>query len=336
MAKTTLSADFKDLKKQNIKYVKMLQDANDMGYLQSSFTKLDRISACSDYVNFIADETLQHLKVHKGSYCHDPYCPICASRKGYKIALELYTLLNFCLSKKYKAVFLTLTCPNCPGSLLPERIRCLKAAWRKFYRRKDFLSGKCYGCWVSWECTYSEETGFHPHAHVILIVRNSYFNKHNIWTPEDFAREWQACTGLNIATNAIEIETVDNMQRANKLTLNTLQNKKTAKNSFEGLIKYVNDTDLWYLDNPKAFSYMYKAFFGIQRYHYTGCFRQLHKVYKMGLLDDFAPADDVDYVYVVECHYNYSTTSYVIDSLLDLRTNSPPDAAVRQRLDLII
>ncbi|MDD3002214.1 MAG: protein rep, partial [Candidatus Riflebacteria bacterium] len=61
----------------------------------------------------LADATLEKKKLHKGSFCGNRFCPMCAWRKARKDALKISVIMKWLEAEYDKAfVFVTLTAPN--------------------------------------------------------------------------------------------------------------------------------------------------------------------------------------------------------------------------------
>ena len=83
-------------------------------YLSDSMT--ERVKTCGGFLEMLADATLEKRRLHKGSFCGNRFCPMCAWRQARKDALKIGTIMKW-LSTDYEKqfVFVTLTTPNAGG-----------------------------------------------------------------------------------------------------------------------------------------------------------------------------------------------------------------------------
>ena len=90
---------------------------------------------------------------------------------------------------KARFVFLTLTVRNCPLESLREAIGKMNKAWGRLVGRKAFSA---IGWVKSLEVTRGKDGTAHPHFHVILMVRPSYFT-HGYVSQKRWTELWQSC-----------------------------------------------------------------------------------------------------------------------------------------------
>lgn len=120
--------------------------------------------------------------------CKDRFCPFCNWRRARKLAIQSYKLLSEIQKKEnIRYIFLTLTLKN----PLLEDTRSLISHMNKSFKKMTLTSR--YKNAVAGHCKILEvhpqknDTNFsHPHFHVVLAVRSSYFK--NLYIRQD---EWQ-------------------------------------------------------------------------------------------------------------------------------------------------
>jgi len=91
-------------------------------------------------------------------------------------------------------LFLTLTVRNCPIIELRHTIQSMNKAWHRLIKRQEFsvIQG-----WIrTTEVTRSKDDSAHPHFHVLMMVKPSYFGK-NYVTQRRWAELWQDCARLD-------------------------------------------------------------------------------------------------------------------------------------------
>jgi plasmid rolling circle replication initiator protein Rep len=108
-------------------------------------------------------------------------------------------------------LFLTLTVRNCPITELRSQIRSMNEAWRRFVLRPEFASN-VQGWIRTTEVTRGRDDSAHPHFHVLLMVRSSYFKKHYV-KHERWADLWRECARLDYQPS-VDIRTVKAMPGA--------------------------------------------------------------------------------------------------------------------------
>lgn len=113
----------------------------------------------------------------KASYrCASRLCPICETIK----ARQEYTRLTWKMNQvkdKYEFFFLTLTLPNVHTKFDHLLDRMNLCANRLLHYMGFVNSGKrqrVEGFYSTWEVTYSEKNGFHPHLHTIIAIPKEY------------------------------------------------------------------------------------------------------------------------------------------------------------------
>jgi plasmid rolling circle replication initiator protein Rep len=99
-------------------------------------------------------------------------------------------------------LFITLTVPNVKADELTNRLNLMAKAWKLLSDRKKFK--EISRSWFrALEITYNKEKDtYHPHFHVLLIVRKSYFRTdRNLYiSQEEWLEMWREVTGLSEIT----------------------------------------------------------------------------------------------------------------------------------------
>lgn len=154
--------------------------------------KSNDITSCGRVLKFGLyqhQEDFTHSKKLEEMYtCKDRFCPFCNWRRARKLAIQSYKLLEEIQKKEnIRYIFLTLTVKN-PKL---EDTRTLIAYMNKSFDRltklirfKNCVAGHCKILEVHPQKDNLDYT--HPHFHVVLAVRSSYFK--NLYIRQD---EWQ-------------------------------------------------------------------------------------------------------------------------------------------------
>jgi hypothetical protein len=91
-------------------------------------------------------------------------------------------------------LFLTLTVRNCSITDLRATIQDMNKAWHRLVKRQEF--GAVQGWIRTTEVTKGQDGLAHPHFHVLLMVRPSYFT-HSYVKHERWVELWQECARLD-------------------------------------------------------------------------------------------------------------------------------------------
>ena len=155
-----------------------------------------RLSECSGYLDFGIDPE-KGLVLKRSFFCHFRHCPVCQWRKSLYWRAMAYQAYDRIISeyKNPRWVFLTLTAKNCDISDLRSTLSELNKAWQRLSQRKEFKS--VLGWIRTTEVTRNPKTNqAHPHFHVVLLVRSSYFT-HGYVKQSRWAELWGECMRVN-------------------------------------------------------------------------------------------------------------------------------------------
>lgn len=149
----------------------------------------ERMSDCSTWLLFGFND--KGIKLKNANFCRIRHCPVCQWRKSLFWKHNMYVAYDE-IKEKYPThrwLFLTLTVKNCEISDLRETLQNMNKAWDRLAKRKRFKS--VVEGWIrTTEITRPKDgthnTHAHPHFHVMLLVKPSYFAKNYIkqqeWT----------------------------------------------------------------------------------------------------------------------------------------------------------
>ena len=110
-------------------------------------------------------------------------------------------------------VFLTLTVRNCPITDLRPTIQGMNKAWQRLIKRQEFsvVQG-----WIrTTEVTRGKDDSAHPHFHVLMMVKPSYFGKSYV-TQKRWTELWQECARLDY-TPIVHVQAVKPKSRLSGL-----------------------------------------------------------------------------------------------------------------------
>lgn len=144
-------------------------------------------------------------------------------------------------------VFLTLTARNCAVDGLRDEIKGMNEAWHRLVKRKEFTA---VAGWIrTLEITRGDDGSAHPHFHVLLLVRPSYWGKDYV-KHEGWREAWKAAMRLDYLPQ-VRVQKV----RAKKADVERLGSKRgaLAAGAVEALKYTVKPSDMladreWFLE----------------------------------------------------------------------------------------
>ena len=116
-------------------------------------------------------------KLVRANFCRDRLCPMCQWRRSMKLAYQVNQVCHLAFLEKpgLRFLFLTLTTRNVRGDKLKAAIDEMNYGFSKLMNRKE-VKRSVEGYFKAIEVTYnSNREDYHPHFHVILAVKPSYF-----------------------------------------------------------------------------------------------------------------------------------------------------------------
>ena len=160
-----------------------------------------RIKGCTGRLGFVWSdpdpETGEcRLKLRSAHFCRVRHCPVCQWRRSLMWQARFLKALPSIEQNNPSArwLFLTLTVRNCSITDLRHTIQNMNKAWHRFVQRKEFdvVQG-----WIrTTEVTRGKDDSAHPHFHVLMMVKPSYFGKSYV-TQSRWTELWQDCARLD-------------------------------------------------------------------------------------------------------------------------------------------
>lgn len=153
----------------------------------------ERMSKCSLYLHMKPDDE-KGFKLVSTQFCHFRHCPVCTARKAWVMGQRVKEFYDSIKNNypTHHLLFLTLTAPNPKIQDLRNALKAMNKAWDRFSKRKWFKE-LVVGFIRFTEVTRDEKrpnTHAHPHFHVMLLVKSSYFGKSYIKQAE-WQERWQ-------------------------------------------------------------------------------------------------------------------------------------------------
>jgi plasmid rolling circle replication initiator protein Rep len=159
----------------------------------------ERIAFCSQLLDFRLvpdrDEGAYRLKLASTRLCHARQCQICAWRRSLMYKARAYKALPAVITDYPTAryLFVTLTVKNCAIGDLRATIKHLNESFARLTKLKAW-PGIAYIKTV--EVTRSKDRTAHPHLHVLVMTKASYFGANYI-----SKKEWCALWKQSVRTD---------------------------------------------------------------------------------------------------------------------------------------
>lgn len=155
-------------------------DQISLNYAGSEFDKYsERINDCAQFLGFglapDGQKGVYRLKLRTARFCHVRTCMVCAWRRSLMYKARAYRVLPQVVADYPTAryLFVTLTLKNCPVTELKESILHLNKSFGRLARLKDFPA---IGYIKTVEVTRGRRGDAHPHLHILMMVKASYFS----------------------------------------------------------------------------------------------------------------------------------------------------------------
>jgi plasmid rolling circle replication initiator protein Rep len=293
-----------------------------------SAKNIENLIDCSIFLWFLADKTLEKLKLNKGNFCKNRFCPMCAWRRARKDALIIAILMQYIKDEhKKEYIFLTLTTPNVQGFELNDEIKKFNKSFKKLVERKEvktITKGYIRKLEVTYDkCEFISKTlykkkkdyfdrrgltigdlnptynTYNPHFHVIIAVNETYFTATDQYINQDkWLKLWQEATGDTTITQ-VNVKKIKNNN-----------NKEILE-----IAKY-GAKDIDYLTSQEVFDIFYKALKGKQLITYNGLFKIAMQLFKSGELDKYKKVDSTAYMYMLL--YKWGFRKYIEEEFREL------------------
>ncbi|MEI6355411.1 MAG: protein rep [Methylococcus sp.] len=150
--------------------------------ITSKYSKLaNRMASCSTFLLFAKQqpEAIQKWRLKNAFFCKVRHCPVCQWRRAVRNTRRVFERLPLLEDQlpEVRWLFLTLTVKNPPMAELRETLKRMNQAWQRLSQRDEWPA-------VGWlravEVTKGQDGNPHPHFHVMLAVKPSYYHKRYI------------------------------------------------------------------------------------------------------------------------------------------------------------
>ena len=170
----------------------------------------ERIAFCSQLLDFRlvpdCDEGAYRIKLSSARLCHCRTCQVCAWRRSLMYKARAYKAMPAVIEAYPTAryLFVTLTVKNCAISDLRATIRHLNQSFARLTKLKDWPG---IGYIKTVEVTRSKDRTAHPHLHVLIMTKASYFGANYL-----SKKEWCALWKNSVRTDYTPIMDVQSIK----------------------------------------------------------------------------------------------------------------------------
>lgn len=168
----------------------------------------ERMTNCSSFLQYAFSD--EGIKLKKSDFCRVRHCPTCQWRRSMLWKSNMYVAYEEIKAKypTHRWLFLTLTVKNCEITDLRDTLQHMNKSWCRLIKRIEFTKG--VEGWIKTTeitrpkdirdkdktnkriCPITGNTHAHPHFHIMLLVKPSYFAKNYI-KQDRWGELWGEC-----------------------------------------------------------------------------------------------------------------------------------------------
>ena len=243
--------------------------------LQYKKTFVERVISCGDTLQFIQNQD-GNLKLYQAYFCKNKLCPMCNWRRSMKYSYQTSRIVDEAIkqSPKGRFLFLTLTVKNVEGQALNSTISQLTKSFDRLFKRAK-VQRNLLGYLRSVEVTHNEnDKTYHPHIHVLMMMRPSYFKGENYISQKEWGNLWSQSLKVSYKP-MIDIRTV----------------KETGKGLRGAVLetaKYPTKPIKFDVENKQVVDDLYNGLYRKRQLGYGGLFKTIKKQLQ---LDDVESGD---------------------------------------------
>lgn len=158
-----------------------------------------RMGSCSQLLKYLKDageDGTQVFNLNYARFCRVRFCPVCQWRKSLKWSAKFRRGLPKLLEDypNHKFIFLTLTVKNCPMDQLMTTVDHMNSSFRNLVRRPEWPA---LGWARALEVTRGKDGNPHPHFHILMMVKPSYFSGKTYIKQAKWTDLWKDCAKLD-------------------------------------------------------------------------------------------------------------------------------------------
>lgn len=160
-------------------------------------TEVEKIKQCGNYLEFALKENQitkdTKNKLAGANFCKNRFCPMCSWRRVRNITGQLKDAFSVIQEKeKVATLFLTLTVSNPDVKDLKTTISKMNKSFNEMTKTKAF-NNAILGYFKSIEILGDKtpKGQAHPHFHILLVVKESYFKKSDYINKAEWTEMWK-------------------------------------------------------------------------------------------------------------------------------------------------
>ena len=161
--------------------------------------KSNKVYSCGEVLQFKKEPDGKHMKLYQAYFCKDRLCAMCQWRRQLKVTFQMRKTIEEALIEYpgSRFLFLTLTVKSVKGDDLRKTLQAMNKAFRNMIRWKK-VNVDLLGFVRSAEVTVNKQTMmYHPHLHVLLMVRPSYFKGGHYFNHKQWQAMWKKAMKLD-------------------------------------------------------------------------------------------------------------------------------------------
>lgn len=281
----------RDWRGRKILSLKLADIFHELGYRR---TLIERIDSCGEVLKFIKGFD-GSLKLYQAYFCKNKLCPICNWRRSMKYTYQTSYIVDEAIKQRPKGrfLFLTLTVKNVPGDELNETISQLAKSFDRLFKRAKVMKN-LIGYLRSVEVTHNELTNtYHPHIHVLLMVRPAYFQSKNDYISQV---EWSELWANSLKVSYVPMVDIRAVKEAGK----------GLKGAILETAKYPTKPIKLDVENKQVVDDLYNGLYRKRQLGYGGLFKEIKK--KLALDD----AENGDLIHTSDESENLSEGTKIV------------------------
>lgn len=240
----------------------------------------ERISFCSELLDFklVPSPTgTYQLKLSSARFCHVRTCVVCTWRKSLMYRARAFKAIPPLIEAhpNMRFLFMTLTLKNCEITELKDTIKHLNKSFTRLAKRRTWPG---LGYLKTVEVTRGCDRSVHPHLHVIVGVKPSYFS-HGYIRQDEWVQAWKEC--LKVDYNPI-------------MDVQALKAEDSMVGLLTEVIKYqTKPNDLLFADREWFLEYT-RQIHGTKAIAFGGVFREYFRNFDRNVTDEDLIGSDED------------------------------------------
>lgn len=191
-------------KERKLKNIELASQLDILGY-----RSFERVYQCAEVLKFV-EQSDGTKKLYQSYFCKNKLCALCNWRRSMKYSYQASKIVEEAMIRQPKGrfLFLTLTVKNVTGQELNQSMTDILRGFNRLMKYKK-VDKNLIGFLRATEVTYSKELdNYHPHLHVLLMVKPGYFrSKADYLNQEEWTELWQKAMKLDY-TPLVDIRAV--------------------------------------------------------------------------------------------------------------------------------